>query len=223
MATIRKIVLICMFFLVNYVAGQNRNELVKEREAFLIGMFNHFSGDIYIPEHPILKNRLTFFLGGKEKMLKIFKDSISLYGQKSGFKYSFQENDFLELYNLSPYNPFEKYYKTIYKNDFYSDPKDDKEYKIYTLKLSRKAFKEKKVKLSFLLGAFLNSGASISEDELFYRGKSEYIDFVISLLKEMKFSIIKVELPNKENLGGLKTVFFKPSDEFRQILKDYDY
>jgi len=201
--------------------GQNKNELVKEREAFLIGMFNHFSGDTYIPEHSVLKNRLTFFLEGKEEMLKIFKDSISLYAQETGFKYSFQQNNFLELYNLSSFNPFEKYYKVVDQNQFYDDPKDDKEYKVYSLVLNKNAFKERKVKLSFLAGAFLNSGKSISENELFYRGNLKYIDFLIKLLKDMKFSVIKIDLPKKETAGALKTVFFKPTDEFRQILENY--
>ncbi|MBO9584990.1 MAG: hypothetical protein J7574_12590 [Flavobacterium sp.] len=222
METIKKIVLMCMFFIVNYIAGQNKNELTKEKEAFLIGMFNHFSGDLYIPEHPVLKNRLTFFLGGKQEMLKIFKESISLYAEETGFKYSFQQNDFLELYNLSSFNPFEKYYKIVDQNQFYDDSKNDKEYKVYSLVLNKSAFKENKVKLAFLVGAFLNSGKSVSDNELFYRGNPKYIDFVTRLLKDMKFSIIKIESPKKETAGALKTIFFKPTDEFKQILKNYN-
>jgi len=108
METLKKTSLLFMFFIINYSTAQSENASAKEREAFLMGMFNHYSGDIYIPDHPLLKNRLTFFLNEKEKMLKIFKDSISVYAKDSDFKYTFKEQNFLELYNLSSYNPFEK-------------------------------------------------------------------------------------------------------------------
>ncbi len=139
METLKKTSLLFMFFIINYSTAQSENASAKEREAFLMGIVNHYSGDIYIPDHPVLKNRLTFFLNEKEKMLKIFKDSISVYARDSDFKYIFQEQNFVELYNLSRYNPFEKYYKKIQTNTLYSDSIDDKEYKIYALSLQKKS------------------------------------------------------------------------------------
>jgi len=222
METLKKTSLLFMFFIINYSTAQTDNSSVKEREAFLMGMFNHYSGDIYIPDHPILKNRLTFFLNEKEKMLKIFKDSISVYAKDSDFKYTFKEQNFLELYNLSRYNPFEKYYKKIQTNNLYSDSIDDKEYKIYALSLQKKAFRGKKTKLLFLAGAFLNNGEFISEKEFSYRGKPLYIDFIISILEDMKFQITEIEFPAQDNLGGLKKVHFYPSSELREVVLKYN-
>ncbi|MCV9928325.1 hypothetical protein OIU83_11700 [Flavobacterium sp. LS1R49] len=87
--------------------------------------------------------------------------------------------------------------------------------------LNKKAFKEKNLKISFLLGAFINNGIVISDDEcVFESGNTEYIDFIIYLLKIINVKILKIEKPNKSTLGGMKSVFFKPSGKLKSMLEN---
>ncbi|WP_264550642.1 hypothetical protein [Flavobacterium sp. N2038] len=212
-----KIYLIIMILTSHFLSAQLIHHSKEEKEAFLLGMFNHYNGDVLIPEHPVLKNRLTFFLN--KKVIKTFKDSISCYALENNFKYIFKNDSFTELYKLEDNNPFEKYYKRKrWTKDFYFDEKDDKQYKLYFLQLDRKAFKRDGVRMAFLLGAFINNGKIINDNEYSFVGSTVFIDFIIDLLRDLKIEIIETEISNKKTLGGMKEVKFSPLNEFKNLV-----
>ncbi len=205
----------------NSLLSQSRHFSKEEKETFLLGMFNHYNGNTYIPTHPVLKNRLTFFLNDKESLIKVFKDTLLQYSLENNFKYEMRQSAFTELYKLEDDNPFGKYFiKKRFTNDFYYDEKDDQEYPLYFLYLNKKAFKEKNSQISFLLGAFINNGIVLSDDKyVFKSGNTAYINFVIVLLKKLNVKILKIEGPNESTLGGMRSVFFEPSGELKIMLK----
>jgi len=213
-----KLFVLLLLLINNPLFAQSKSLEKEEMEVFLLGMFNHYSADTYVPSHPVLKDKLTFFL--KENFFEIFKDSLSVYAQKNNFLYSIKQKDLIRVYKLQQENPFLKYYTQKRNNDSYhSDPESDELYELYHLHLQKKAFTNKEMKLYFLLGAFINDGEVVSDNYIFTSGNTNYIDFIQELLKDLKIKIIEVKEPKKNYTGSVKKITFKPSGEFEILLQ----
>ena len=214
----KKMFLIPFILIVTIVSGQNLSK--KEKESFLIGMFNYCGGNVNISKHPTLDKRITYFFKGKEKLIKVFSDTLNKYSLEYNVKFEIKDNQFTEVYLRDKVNPFEKYFKKIKSNYTYFDEQRNKDYIVYSFELRKKTLLNENQKLYFLLGAFINCGKINPKGEYIYSYPNEkYLDYIIYLLNNLDEKIIKIST-NTDNTPSGKSVIFCPTDKLKKILNN---
>jgi hypothetical protein len=219
---ITKITLVLMMILSAGCKSQHRELSIKEQEAFLVGMFNYQSGNVWIKEHPKLKNRVTFLFSGKEQLISIFKDTLRLYEKKTKTDFTITKDGFVEVFVADGVeNPFLRFFKleAIENNSYYDDDLD-RDFEVVRLSLKKEAFQTQNEKLYFLLGAFINCGKKGNNQFSYTYPDAHYIAVISDLLEETGSTIVARE-KEREAMPGYDKIIFVPSPKLQALLNTF--
>ena len=218
----KKMIFLLIFIYGISCAGQSEKLTRKEKEAFLVGMFNHTSGSITIPLHPIFKNRINFLFTGDQKLIQIFKDTLQAYSNQTGMRFEIKNDGFLQIYKPdNQVNPFKRFFKEKKTSNTFYDEELDQEFKTNILLLNPKAFETKNEKLLFLLGAFINCGQRKEGNYEYAYPNTNYINVICKILKRTGSKITDKETV-KYNTPGYKKIVFEPSNDLEALLSKYN-
>ena len=210
---------IAFLFSFNFIFGQ-KNEVKISLPEFLVGLSNDFNGKEISPEHPTVRNNVTFYFQSQKKAYLTFIDSLTVFNRKYNYDFETSERGFLQINSEKFSSLFNSFYTFELVDDMsISDLKNDQiEYEVYWGTLKQELFDTPEKKISFLVGAFiLNGKKNKNQFEMTFGNSTSFYKASRTFMNNLGFTIIKEVETLPDNIPHINTIYFEVPNQYKDL------